>query len=110
MALPGAAGIGVVEPALTAAPVAAFDTNLAETSWCCYASPASYSTSGNRTFFVNQTGDIIGTDFATYTGNIVFTATNVGAAFAAGGGATLITGRIAVGSTGRDTNVWKQIN
>src|ERR671939_79522 len=48
-------------------------------SSCCYASPASYSTSGNRTFFVNQTGDITGTDSSGYTGTGMFVASNAGA-------------------------------
>src|SRR5262245_35143548 len=52
MILPGAAGIGVMETSSGALAVA-LDNDLAETSWCCYAWPASYSTSGNRTFFVN---------------------------------------------------------
>ena len=60
MVLPGAAGIGVPEVS-SGALGAALDSDLAETSWCCYAWPASYSTSGNRTFFVNQTGDILQT-------------------------------------------------
>ena len=110
MILPGTAGIGVVEPSLTGSGAVVFDANLGETTWCCYASPASYSTSGNRTFFVNQTGDIIGTDSAAYSGSVMFTAANAGAAFASGASATLITGRVAVGVAGRDSNTWKQIN
>ena len=113
MILPGAAGIGVVEPALGGSGAADFDANLGETTWCCYASPASYSTSGNRTFFVNQSGDIIGCDYSGYTGTGMFVAANAGAAFAGGGGATLITGRVAIGVVGRqaaNTSIWKQIN
>jgi len=109
MMLPGTAGIGVPE---TASGVlgANLDNDLAETSWCCYASPASYSTSGNRTFFVNQTGDITGTDVSTYTGVGKFVASNAGSAFKLGGGLTGITGLVAVGTKGRDNNTWKQIN
>ena len=109
MILPGAAGIGVVEVATGtfAAPV---NNDLAETSWCCYSWPASYSTSGNRTFFVNQTGDIVGTEFANYSATNAFTAANAGAAFKSGGSVTKITGLVAVGTKGRDNNVWKQIN
>ena len=109
MILPGAAGIGVPEVS-SGALGAALDGDLAETSWCCYASPASYSTSGNRTFFVNQTGDITGTDFSTYSGTGKFVASNAGAAFKLGGGLTGITGLVAVGTKGRDNNTWKQIN
>jgi prepilin-type N-terminal cleavage/methylation domain-containing protein len=109
MILPGAAGIGVMETR-TGALGAALNSDLAETSWCCYAWPASYSTSGNRTFFVNQTGDIVGTEYSTYSGTNVFTATNAGAAFKAGGALTNITGLVAVGTRGRDAQLWKQIN
>ena len=110
MVLPGAAGLGVMEVSGTAGLAAALDPDLAETSWCCYAWPASYSTSGNRTFFVNQTGDIIGTDFATYSGTQAFVASNAGSAFKTGGGLTNITGLVAVGTRGRDGQLWKQIN
>src|SRR5207247_1373467 len=109
MILPGAAGIGVIETS-SGNLGANVDIDLTETSWCCYAWPASYSTSGNRTFFVNQTGDIIGCDFATYSGTNKINAANAGAAFKTGGAVTNITGIVAVGTKGRDNNVWKQIN
>jgi prepilin-type N-terminal cleavage/methylation domain-containing protein len=109
MVLPGAGGLGVIEKA-SGALAANLSSDLAETSWCCYAWPASYSTSGNRTFFVNQTGDIIGTDVPTYSGTNVFVASNAGAAFKTGGALTNITGMVAVGTRGRDTQLWKQIN
>jgi len=109
MVLPGANGLGVME--VSSGPLAAaLDSDLAETSWCCYAWPASYSTSGNRTFFVNQTGDIIGTDYATYSGTTAINATNAGAAFRTPGTVTNITGLVAVGTRGRDGQLWKQIN
>ena len=110
MILPGAAGIGVIEKA-SGTLAAALNSDLAETSWCCYAWPASYSTSGNRTFFVNQTGDIIGTDYATYSGTAALgVSANAGAAFRTGGAVTSITGLVAVGTRGRDSQLWKQIN
>ena len=108
MILPGTSGAGVIEKSSGA--VATLDSDLCETSWCCYAWPAGYATSGNRTFFVNQTGDIVGTDWATYSGTLAFINTNAGAAFS---GSTLpgnITGNVAVGTRGRDTRLWKQIN
>jgi prepilin-type N-terminal cleavage/methylation domain-containing protein len=110
MVLPGAAGIGVPETS-SGAFGAALDSDLAETSWCCYAWPSSYSTSGNRSFFVNQTGDITGADVTTYSGTgALGTAATAGNAFKAGGAATNITGLVAVGTRGRDGNLWKQIN
>jgi len=109
MFLPAAAGAGVPEVS-TGALATALDPDLAETSWCTYASPASYSTSGNRTFFVNQTGDITGCDVPTYTGSGKFVASNAGSAFKLGGALTGMTGLVAVGTKGRDNNSWKQIN
>ena len=109
MILPGAAGIGVMEKA-SGALAAALNSDLAETTWCCYAWPAAYSRSGNRTFFANETGDIVGTDWPAYSGTLAFINTNAGAAFT---GTTLpgnITGTVAVGTRGRDGRVWKQIN
>ncbi|MCB9826272.1 MAG: DUF2950 family protein [Planctomycetes bacterium] len=44
---------------------AAEDPDLAETAWCAYAWPASYQQSGNRTFFVNQAGDVLATENTT---------------------------------------------
>ena len=113
MMLPKTGGDGILEPAsITAAFTGgAVDATLGETSWCCYAWPSSYSTSGNRTFFVNQTGDIIGTDQPTYTGTGKFLTTQ-GSAFSASSGstATSITGQVAVGTVGRDGFTWRQIN
>lgn len=84
----------------------ATDADLAETTWCAYAWPANYGNSGNRTFFVNQGGDIVTTEFATYSGP------NLGpladAAFRAGSTSGGITGQTATGATGVDNNFWKQ--
>ena len=108
--MPASGGAGTAET--SAFPVgASLDSDLAETTWCTYSWPASYSTSGNRTFFVNQTGDITGTDSSTYSGTGKFDGTNCGRAFKNGTGAiTNITGIVAVGTKGRDTLTWKQIN
>jgi prepilin-type N-terminal cleavage/methylation domain-containing protein len=107
--LPGAGGDGVIETP-TGALAASVDTDLAENVWCSYAWPAKYSRSGNRTFFTNQFGDVIGTDNPAYSGGGSFTASNAGAAFSPGGAPTRITGQVAVGTVGRDAKVWKPIN
>jgi len=82
----------------------AVDPDIAETTWCCYAWPANYGNTGNRTFFVNQGGDIVTTEDTAYSGTGNGPGSN--AAFA-GAGAT-ITGPVATGMTGRDGNFWKQ--
>jgi prepilin-type N-terminal cleavage/methylation domain-containing protein len=110
MILPGAAGIGVVEKSFGALAVN-LNSDLCETRWCCYGWPAAYSTSGNRSYFINQTGDIVGTDYKAYsgTGNLG-TAALAGAAFKSGGPLTNITGVVAIGTRGRDAQFWKQVN
>jgi prepilin-type N-terminal cleavage/methylation domain-containing protein len=109
MFLPGAAGVAVPEDANGGA-TGAIDDDLAETTYCCYAWPANYNNSGNRTFFVNQTGDVTATDVSTYTGNNGIADANAGAAFMPGGAATAITGNVAIGTIARDGEMWKQVN
>jgi len=110
MFLPGAVGIAVSETAGNAAFTAAVDGDLAETTWCAYSWPASYGNSGNRSFFVNQSGDITGTELAAYTATGAFALANGGRAFKLGGLVTKITGLQAIGTKGRDSQTWKQIN
>jgi prepilin-type N-terminal cleavage/methylation domain-containing protein len=111
MFLPGAAGIAVSETAGNGAFSNPVDGDLVETTWCCYSWPASYGNSGNRTFFVNQSGDITGTELSTYTATGAFADANAGRAFRSGtGGLTNITGTQAIGTRGRDNQTWKQIN
>jgi prepilin-type N-terminal cleavage/methylation domain-containing protein len=105
--LPGAAGVGVGEPQTGFVAASGLNADLAETTWCSYAWPVNYGQSGNRTFFTNQGGDLVTTEAAAYS-----TATGgpaAGAAFQAGG-ATVITGAVAIGVVGQDTNTWKQVN
>ncbi len=109
--LPSAGGVGTPEfsaPSTALSPVVS--TDLCETSWCCYAWPSSYAHSGNRTFFINQTGDITSTDAEIYSGTGDFAAGNAGRAFKVGGSVGNMTGAVAVGTRGRDLRVWKQIN
>ena len=110
MILPGAKGAGVPETAAGALS-AALDPTLCESSWCSYAWPSTYAHTGNRTFFINQSGDIVTTDIAAYTGAGKFLATQ-GAAFSAtsGSAVTSITGQVAIGTKGRDGNRWRPIN
>jgi prepilin-type N-terminal cleavage/methylation domain-containing protein len=109
LALPGPAGVGVLENP-TGALDDVLDSTLCETTWCCYAWPAAYSKTGNRSFFVSQSGDIVGTDSYVYSGPGRMTAAKAGAAMKAGGVETNITGMVAVGTKGRDGNIWKQLN
>ncbi len=110
MFLPGAAGIGVEESA-SGAFGTSVDEDLCETTWCCYAWPTNYGNSGNRSFFVNQTGDITGTDYDQYTGTAAIDEANAGTAFVDHGNVTDITGLVAVGTIGRENSLmWRPIN
>jgi prepilin-type N-terminal cleavage/methylation domain-containing protein len=102
--LPDAAGAGVGEPQAGYADDGSLDGDLAETTWCSYAWPVNYNQSGNRTFFTNQGGDVVGTEAAAYSGTGNGPAGD--AAFQAAG----ITGAVAIGVAGVDTNIWKQVN
>jgi prepilin-type N-terminal cleavage/methylation domain-containing protein len=109
--LPDAAGVGVIADAAGGS-FGAVDEDLAETTWCCYAWPVNYGNSGNRTFHVNQTGDVTSSEnpAAPYTGPIA--TGNVPAPDAAfiAAVANTITGLTAVGVAGADGNIWRQVN
>ncbi len=81
-------------------------TDLAETTWCAYAWPVARGNSGNRTFFVNQSGDLFqsANDVARHDGVSAVIPGN--SAFMANG----ITGMVAVGTRGMDGDVWKVTN
>ena len=104
MFLPNPAGAGVGEPT-TGYTAAMVNADLSETTWCAYAWPVNYQQSGNRTFFTNQGGDLIATEFSGYSG------TGAGplpdAAFKVAGA---ITGSVAIGTVGADGMTWKQVN
>jgi prepilin-type N-terminal cleavage/methylation domain-containing protein len=107
MFLPDAAGLGVGETPGGGAGVGV-DTDLAETTWCCYAWPAQFESSGVRTFFVNQAGEILATEDEDYTGPLAVV--QPGSAFRGpGGNADSITGALATALTGRDGNFWKAV-
>ena len=100
--LPAAGGVGTICDIATFPTI---DEDLTETTWCCYAWPVNYGNSGNRTFHVNQTGDVTATENAAYSGTGIPPA---GSAFQ--GGLTTITGLTAVGTFGADGFVWRQVN
>jgi hypothetical protein len=105
LALPDAAGNAVRPSAMNLV-----DPDLAETTWAAYAWPTNYGSTGSRTFFVNQGGDIVATEDPTYSGpHAAGSPLDASSAFVPPGTATSITGRVATGGTGRDGNLWKQV-
>ena len=106
--LPGANGGVAGETASGAfAGGVAVATDVAETTWCSFAEPTSYSTSGTRTFFVNQAGDITAADRGT--GTTMYAASALIGSTPADN-STPITGKVAVGTVGSDGFLWKQVN
>ena len=107
--LPDDTGLGVHE-----VPSGAFtgsvNSDLAETTFCLYAWPNTHSSTGSRTFFVNQQGDMTATDDAAYSGANFHSVASDGMAFSGSGPADSITGRAATGTIGRDSNRWRQVN
>ena len=107
--LPNAMGASVPEPQAGYTAMSGVDGDLAETTWCAYAWPVNYNQSGNRTFFTNQGGDVLGCEVNTYSG------TNAGpagdAAFTAAGS---VTGQVDIGGAGQTPMaagaVWVQVN
>jgi len=105
--LPDDNGVGVAEPAAGyPAGGGTINADLAETTWCVYSHPVNYNQSGNRTFFTNQAGDVIGTELAAYSGT-----GNGPGADAAFKVATEITSQVDIGGPGQDGagNTWKQV-
>lgn len=101
--LPGSIGEGLIEqPGGGADP--GVDADRAETTWCVYAWPANYGSTGRRTFFANQLGDILFTDDSSYTGPGA--PIPPGAAFVPPGPGGNIDGSLAVNRQGRDDNLW----
>ena len=111
--LPGPSGSAISEPQSATATfvgTTGVDNDLSETSYSCYSWPASFGNSGNRSFFVNQGGDITATEFSGYTATGQFTTANAGRAFTGAAVNAFITGTQAIGTAGRDAKIWKQVN
>jgi prepilin-type N-terminal cleavage/methylation domain-containing protein len=84
----------------------AVGVDMSETTWCSYAQPMNFGNSGNRRFFVNQAGDVMQSAndankvagvTAVINGNSAFLGDN-------------ITSSVAVGTKGKDGDVWKVAN
>jgi prepilin-type N-terminal cleavage/methylation domain-containing protein len=104
--LPDSGGLGVIADDDAGGDFSTVDPDLSETTWACYAWPVNYGNSGNRTFMVNQTGDVVTTEVSTYTGT-TGPAANSGYISSV---TDSITGLTAVGTTGGDGNTWRQVN
>ncbi len=107
--LPDAAGAGLAEAGGGGSPTGEAP-DLCETTYCAYAWPQGFSNTGNRSFCVNQTGDVLQTN------NVVnqYSGTGAGpasdASFAAAGA---ITGALSIGgnpAAAQDGGLWVVVN
>jgi len=111
MYLPSSAAAGLTETATTGGDpsnAAGVDATQAETLWCCYAWPQVRGNSGKRTFFVNQSGDILATNptvaAATYTSTTTMPAYS--AAYSNAVSTTSMAMLTASNTKGKDLNTW----
>ena len=108
--LPTASGPAVAEPQRIPGVTRAADANAREQRWCAYAWPATRGTSGNRTFFVNEGGEVWATvgKARPYTGTTSIPAPDAAYDAAAPGAANLDgpIGEAPAGRTARDGNRW----
>lgn len=82
------------------------DAGQAEVLWCCYAWPSTAGNSGNRTFFINQTGDVLATNGATVQySNSVPEVPAFSVAFVATASASM-NAQVAANTAGQDGNTW----
>ena len=106
MYLPSVApATGCIETATTGggAGTPAVDAGQAETLWCCYAWPQVQGNSGKRTFFINQSGDVLSTTGSNYSGT---TTVPVFSAAYANSASAFMTSPVAANTKGHDTFTW----
>ena len=103
--LPAKGGAAARERGPAGPLTAPVDADAAEVRWCAYAWPVSIGNSGNRAFFVYESGDVYqcANDRAKYSGPSGGPAFD--AAFAPSGKPGW--GKLVLGTAGRDREVWK---
>jgi prepilin-type N-terminal cleavage/methylation domain-containing protein len=111
MFLPNGTAVGQPEAATGGATAGLVDAGQAETLWCCYAWPQVQGNSGKRSFFINQSGDVLATTHSG--GTNVYNGTNLRpqfeAAFSASASAFMSVA-VAANATAQDGNRWTVVN
>lgn len=102
--LPDAAGTGLVAIPANDGSIAA---DQAEIAWSCLAWPVTRGRTGNATFFVNQSGEILTSKLAPYNGGALVPPS--GAALLGVAPDVIVGGTLAVNTTGADGNLWQQV-
>lgn len=113
MYLPDVTGAGIGEVATGGDPTnaAGVDGNKAEVLWACYAWPSAFGNSGKRTFFINQSGDVLSSKNVQAAGSYSGTTTPplVSAAFINGSSGTLEC-KVAANTNALDGEIWVVVN
>ena len=114
MYLPDTTATGVAENATGGATGSAIAAGQAEVLWCCYAWPSSFGNSGKRTFFINQSGDVLASKNTTTTygapnGGGVLSPT-FDAAFDPNSTQTGMAAGVASNVAGNDGEIWTVVN
>lgn len=107
MYLPNVTAAGIAEQATGGDPTNAggVDPGQAETLWCCYAWPQVQGNSGKRTFFVNQSGDVLATNGAVLAYNGTTTVPAFSAAYSSAASA-FMSSPVAANTLAQDGNTW----
>jgi type IV pilus assembly protein PilA len=111
MFLPDATAQGVAEDATGGDPDngQGIDPARAEVLWCAYAWPSAFGNSGKRTFFINQSGDVLASKNNTTQYNGTTTPPGFDAAFV-GSGTIDMAANVAANTVGGDGEVWTVVN
>ena len=111
MFLPDTLGAGVAENGTGGGSGVSIDPTKAEVMWCCYAWPSAYGNSGKRTFFINQSGDVLSTKAllagTPYSGTTTFPAYTAAFLSSTSG---FLDNSAAANSIGVDNNRWIVVN
>jgi hypothetical protein len=109
MYLPDTLAAGVPESIWGGASGCSIDAARAERYWCCYAWPVTYGSTGKRTFFVNESGQVLTAENQIwhYSGSLV--PPTVDAAYEASTSGTLDC-RTAANTLGRDGHLWSELH
>lgn len=108
--LPDANGQGLPEAAAGGAAGVSVSASFAENAWFCYAWPSVRGSSGNRAFFVSQSGEVLGcrNTIARYSGTA--RTPDWRDALVQGAGNVAMNGTIAANATGMNAERWLVVN
>jgi type IV pilus assembly protein PilA len=82
------------------------DAGQAETLWACYAWPQVFGNSGKRTFFINQSGDVLATNSAVTTYSESTATRPIFSAAYLGTGTIAMSAGVAANTVASDSNRW----